>query len=557
MSDRINVVRKRLRELVEYEVEDKGIPSISYALVDREGTLASGHCVLSSAAHQVTDQTIFRVGSCSKMFTGIALMQLVEQGKLDLDADVSTYLPGFKPQNPFAGCEGRDPAKSAVTLRKLMSHTSGMVRESSIGHYLDDTPVSLADIVDGLKTSTLKEDPSACVFQYSNAGIDIVGRVIEYVSGVEFTRHVRENVLRRLGMERSDFCQTPEIVKHLAPANMWTFEEDSPAPVFDMGGGGAAGNLFSTIPEMALFIQAMLRGGYTERGEAVLSPAMLHSMWEPIGIRGKASYGLTFGVGALDGWKSAGHNGAVYGYATHLSFLPEAGLGIVICATLDVVNALISRIGAFGLRLGLAARAMGREPDKPVRYRPLANDELEQLPGFYNQDRGAEVVEVRSKGRKLYLMGDGVPLRIQPRTDRDYVVDGRLFGPGSEYPYLDVAFERIDGQPPRLEWKGKSWYRSSRPKPEQIPDDVASYVGEYGPGFSVTKIFYHGGGLKCTIEFFYTHTLEKVGPATYKMHGLLYDDEILEFDVRNESGVLGLRVGAMFLARRDKQERAA
>lgn len=91
--------------------------------------------------------------------------------------------------------------------------------------------------------------------------------------------------------------------------------------------------------------------------------------------------------------------------------------------------------------------------------------------------------------------------------------------------------------------------------PEPVPGEVASYVGEYGPDFSVTRIFYQGGALKCMIEYFYTHSLDKVSDGVYKMHGLLYDDEILEFDVHDESGVSGLRVGAMFLARRDETQR--
>ena len=95
MSHRAEKLNARLWEQVESEVKDKGIPSISYALVNRDGILASGHCVRSGEAHRVTDETIFRVGSCSKMFAGIALMQLVGEGRVDLDVGVSTYIPGF------------------------------------------------------------------------------------------------------------------------------------------------------------------------------------------------------------------------------------------------------------------------------------------------------------------------------------------------------------------------------------------------------------------------------------------------------------------------------
>ncbi|MEE8593892.1 MAG: serine hydrolase domain-containing protein [Candidatus Bipolaricaulota bacterium] len=552
MSHRTETLNARFRKQIESEVKDKGIPSISYALVDRDGILASGHCVRSDETHRVIDETIFRVGSCSKMFAGIALMQLVGEGKVDLDVDVSAYIPGFEPRNPFPEIGAKESDRYAVTLRKLMSHTAGMVRESSIGHYLDDSEVLLGDLIDGLKTSTLKEDPSAGVFQYSNAGIAVVGRVIERVTGIEFATYVREKVLHPLGMKRSDFCQTPFIREQLAPACMWTLDGQFPAPVFDMGGGGVAGNLFSSISEMSLFVQAMLRGGYTEDGRSIISPALLHSMWEPHGAKRPSTYGLTFGLGTIDGWKSVGHNGAVYGYATQLSFLPEAGIGVVLCATLDVVNAVLSRLGVFGLRLGLEALGMGREPDPSASYRPVSSDELERLSGFYRQKDGGEIVEVVSSNERLYLIGDGVPLRIQPVSEGEFVVDGRLFVPGSPYPHLDVSFEDRPSSGTTLQWRGESWSPIAELGPEPVPDEVASYIGEYGPDFSVTRIFHQGGALKCTIEYFYTHSLHKVSPGVYKMHGLLYDDEILEFDVHDESGASGLRVGAMFLARRNE-----
>ena len=116
------------------------------------------------------------------MFATISLMQLVEKNLVDLDVDVSDYIPGFNPINPYAKNES-GVLGTNISLRKLMSHTSGMVREPTVGHYLDDNLPTLTAVVDGLKTCTLKEDPSAGVFQYSNAGISIVGSIIESISG--------------------------------------------------------------------------------------------------------------------------------------------------------------------------------------------------------------------------------------------------------------------------------------------------------------------------------------------------------------------------------------
>lgn len=543
-------VKKKLDQVIAHELEDKEIPSISYALVNRNDTLASGHLVWQELNHTVDDDTTFRVGSCSKMFTTLSLMQLVEQGLVDIDKDSSTYIPGFGPHNPFAK-PGETSDRVNITLRKLMSHTAGVVREPSVGHYLDDTPVTLKSMVELLGRSTLKEDPSAGVFRYSNAGMNVVGYVVERLSGKAFSQYVQENVIDPIGMRRSSFVQTPYIIEHLAPANMWSFEGDSPAPVFDMG-GGAAGNLFSTVPDMAVFIQTMLRGAYTRDGRPIVSPATLHSMWVPIGFQGNAGYGLGFGTGTLDGWKTVGHNGAVYGYAAQVTILPEAGLGIVLCATLDSVNNLLARMATYAFRLALAALRMGREPEAQPRYLALTAEQMDGLSGFYRS--GQEMVEVIAKDGRLYLVGDGVPLRIQPRSETQFVVDGRLFGPGSGYAHLDVTFSRSEGKGGKvvgLAWKGLEWTRIARPEREAVPDELLPYVGEYGPDFNITYVFYQGGGLKCRIEYYDTHSLERISKGVYKMHGIMYEDEVLQFDVEDKAGRKGIRVGEMFLARRN------
>jgi len=132
--------------LIRHEVEDKAIPSISYAVVDRDGVLAEGHVQNSVRHFDMNDKTCFRIGSITKTFTAVAIMQLVERGLVDLDVDVSEYLPGFQPVNPFVGRES-GPFGSHISLRKLMSHMAGIVREPKSGHYLDAHRPPLADTV--------------------------------------------------------------------------------------------------------------------------------------------------------------------------------------------------------------------------------------------------------------------------------------------------------------------------------------------------------------------------------------------------------------------------
>ena len=139
---------KMLDAFVRREMADKELPGISVMLVDDQRIVwqqGYGYSDLRTKI-PITADTVFRVGSVSKLFTDIAVMQLVEQGKLDLDAPVTNYLPDFKPRNSF---------KKTVTLRQLMLHRSGLVREPPVGNYFDSSNPTLSETVKSLNQTAL------------------------------------------------------------------------------------------------------------------------------------------------------------------------------------------------------------------------------------------------------------------------------------------------------------------------------------------------------------------------------------------------------------------
>src|SRR5205085_4020407 len=129
--------------------------------------------------------TVYRVGSVSKLFTDIAVMQLVEQGKLDLDVPVTRYIPTFQPGNSFG---------KPITLRQLMSHRSGLVREPPVGNYFDPTEPSLAKTVESLNRTELVCPPGTRT-KYSNAAIATAGYVLEQTQHEPFPKYLRRAVL--------------------------------------------------------------------------------------------------------------------------------------------------------------------------------------------------------------------------------------------------------------------------------------------------------------------------------------------------------------------------
>src|SRR5262249_52441158 len=131
-----------------------------------------------------TAQTPYRIGSVSKLFTDIGIMQMVERGEIDLDAPITKYLPDFHPKNPFG---------KAITLRQLMCHRSGLLREPPYGNYFDPTQQSLAETVKSLNETELVYAPETHL-KYSNAAIAVVGYVLEKKSGQPFAAYLKKAV---------------------------------------------------------------------------------------------------------------------------------------------------------------------------------------------------------------------------------------------------------------------------------------------------------------------------------------------------------------------------
>src|SRR5205823_7187230 len=198
-------VADQLERLIDRKMRVQGLRVLSIALVDdQEVVWSRGFGIVDTAANRLAGpETVYRVGSVSKLFTDVAIMQLVERGKIDLDAPVTRYLPDFHPHNPY----GR-----AITLRQLMSHRAGLVREPPVGNYFDSTSPPLAATIASLNRTTLVYPPETHT-KYSNAAIAAVGYVLERTSGKPFAQELAAAVLEPLGMSRSGFEPKPPLTR--------------------------------------------------------------------------------------------------------------------------------------------------------------------------------------------------------------------------------------------------------------------------------------------------------------------------------------------------------
>ncbi|MCS6817746.1 MAG: serine hydrolase [Blastocatellia bacterium] len=491
-----------LEPFIRHEMADKDLPALSIAVVDDQRLIWARGFGYADPERKIpaTPGTVYRVGSVSKLFTAIAIMQWVEQGKLSLDAPITGVLPDFRPKNPFG---------TPITLRQLLSHRAGLVREPPVGHYFDPTEPTLAATVASLNETELIYPPSART-KYSNAGIAVVGAVLERLSGEPFARYVKRAVLQPLGLSKSSFEPEPELIRDLAKGYMWTYHgRVFEAPTFQLG-MAPAGSMYSTVVDLARFLSALFAGG---RG--VLRPQTLAEMWTPQFAGEASGFGIGFAISRLDGHRRIGHGGAIYGFATELAALPDQKLGVVVVATKDFSNRVVERIADAALRILLAVRE-NRPLPTLVTTSPVPPEMAERLRGRYR--RGEEVVDVIRRGREVYAFLRGLRVRIRQAGGQLIVDDRHAFGTTLEL--------SADG----LLINGQKYERIPATRPAPVPPRWRGLIGEYGWDHNVLYILEENGQLYALIEWFFFYPLRELRRDVFQFPARgLYDGEKLTF----------------------------
>jgi len=507
---------RRLERWIASEVDAKRLPALSIALIDDQRILWARGFGFAVPKRQVpaTADTVYRVGSVSKLFTDLAVMQLVEQGRLDLDAPVSRYLLEFAPRNTFS---------VPITLRQLMSHRSGLVREPPLGHYFDPAPPKLIDVVRSLAGTSLVFEPGART-KYSNAGVAVVGAVVERVRGEPFARTIERSLLEPLGMSRSSFEPGPKLVEQMASGSMWTYDGQSISTPSFLLGTGPAGNLVSSVVDLGHFVSFLLAEGHGPSGPLV-KPETLKLMIEPqLGKPGESpTFGLGFSLSKLDDHRRISHGGAVYGFATELECLPDAKLGAIVITSVDCANGIARHITETALRQVLAVHE-GRSLPVLETTNPIARERARKLEGRFTS--GDMAINLSERAGKVFLSPFGGGLNVEVRALGDaLVVDDRLLhGP------------RLTIEENRATLGGVSYEKRPTAKPAPSPGRWDGLIGEYGWDHDVLYLLEKDGQLHALIEWFFEYPLKEDGPDRFRFpNSGLYAGEGLIF-TRDDKG---------------------
>ena len=397
---------------VEQQMTKANMPGLALGITNRDKLLqvaTFGYADLASG-RPVEPDTLFEIGSIGKSFTNVALMQLRDEGRLNLNDPVSRYLPWFEVQSDHA----------PITTHHLMTHTSGLVTGTDIGPHGLFEAWALRDI----RTGT----PPGEYFRYSNVGYKTLGFLLEEVDGRSYLEAIQARVLDPLGMRdshavigfetrrraavgyRSFYDDRPEHRDHgLVPA-LWT--------EYAVGDGCQA----STAGDMAVYMRMLMNGGAGPMGRLMSEDSfrLMTSRVIPTQQWGGAHYGYGLILADVDGHAYLGHGGSSTGFVSGMVADLDDGIGVAV-----MINGLVRSYGAIDMAMHIvsllrAGLHQGEMPSLPPAADPERVVNAGDYAGAYNS--ATYCLTLTGQGERLNLNWRGLDVVLQQRGEDTFYV---------------------------------------------------------------------------------------------------------------------------------------
>ncbi|MGB0582234.1 MAG: serine hydrolase domain-containing protein, partial [Limisphaerales bacterium] len=460
--------------------------------------------------------TVYRCGSISKLFTATATMQLAEQGRLDIDAPVPTYLPSFSIIDPL-------PGNAPITLRQLMCHRSGLVREAPVGGYLDPNGPTPEATVASL-ASCVRVHPPGVITKYSNSGVTVVGQTVAAVAGVSFAEYQRAKVLEPLGMKSSGWVLDRKLKRRFAAGYLPVADgkggfREIATPHFELG-TVPAGNLYTTCEDLSLFVRCLFNGGQAGNTQ-LLKPETIEQMFTPQLTTNRSGFGHGFSVGKYRAHKSVSHSGAVYGFSSSLVALPELKLAAIVLANDDVAMGPVRRLSNQALDILLAVK-QGETRPKPKPTFEADPDFLKACEGFFESESYWAEVKVNDNALRINMSGQRMALR--PVGNGSFEANGRV-AHRSPAKFNTNKAGKVTG----FTLFGRTFVRTTTALDAVIPESWEKFLGSYGADFVPLIITARHGHLYAMTENFFDYRLTPMNGSVFKMPPGMYINEELVF----------------------------
>ena len=327
------------------------VPALGIVHGDRNVHLAA-FGVADPSGRPVTAQTAFVIGSLSKSFTALAVMQLVEEGRVDLDAPVRRYLPGFRLADTAAS--------ERITVRQLLHHTCGIPTGPGLRSMLGDGDVDLAERVAGYADVVMVRAPGTG-FEYSNANYLVLGALVEAVTGMPYAEVVHERIFEPLGMLNAFTDPAAAAAAGLASGYRTWFGFPLPAALPFPRDAVPAGFLMASAEDMARYLIAHLGGGPVGEGGVLGADGFAELHRPAVTVADGVDYAMGWEVGRRGGVPTLAHDGATPAYYASVVLRRDEPWGVVVLSNASSMLAA----PAAEIAAGVTALLAGREPDAP------------------------------------------------------------------------------------------------------------------------------------------------------------------------------------------------
>lgn len=393
------------------------------------------------AGYEATADTVFQIGSVSKVYTTTMALQLVDEGLVGLDQPLVEVLPELELSDP--------DVQAKVTLRHLLTHTSGIDGDffADTGRG-DDCVRKYVELLPGLA----QNHPLGATFSYSNAGFVLAGYLIERLTGKTWDEALRERLSQPLGMTRTMTLPEEAVMVRAAVGHLMTPEGPEQAPAFQLPRAlGPAGLIISPAADVLAFARMHMSGGVADDGTRVLSAENVAAMQQQeVLLPDPYTLGDSWGIGWIrydwNGHRAYGHDGNVIGQSAFLRILPEAGIAVTLLTNggnaRDLFQVLYEEIftelAGVGLPSGIAV-----PEEASVDWAPhLGTYERAGVRvEFFDEDDALRLRVTNTTG--VAHAGPPQVFDVHPVTDAEYAVRP----PGAQTWIPVIFFELESGEP--------------------------------------------------------------------------------------------------------------
>ncbi|HKE45478.1 MAG TPA: serine hydrolase domain-containing protein [Steroidobacteraceae bacterium] len=467
-SDKYPETFGRIDQFVEQYMRDMNSPGMTLVLADRDGVQRVATYGLGDLDRQreLKADELFHIGSISKSFIALCLMQLRDEGKLDLHRPVVEYLPWFRIDSSFA----------PITTHHLLTHTSGLAGEQLPVFPSDPAYRHLAAYAPGEN------------FHYNNMAFAALGFLAWTLDSREAPEVIRRRIFEPLGMAQSEPAITLDIRERVA-RNYWVFQTDRPyprhgrlseAPAIILG--EADGSVAATARDMGLYLQMLASGGAAPKGRLVSQESFdlfSHPHVQSKAFGPDASYGYGIAIDKLDGHTRLRHTGGMVSFMSALMVDIESGLGAF--ASINAQQGYRPNpVVQYAIRLMRAERERKTLPALPAADPPTRIDNAKDYAGVYSSPSGGKLDVVADKAQ-LFLVYGGARVPIERSAEPELFVVRH-----PDFQRFMLVFSRKDVKDPKSAvveagW-GPDWYTNSAyqgPTQFSYPKEWDSYVGHY------------------------------------------------------------------------------